>query len=123
MNKNLSKAIVLLTMWVGIASGCSDKTTVQQQPNVLFIMTDDHTQQALHAYGHGLLDTVLFPNMDRLANEGAIFTQSFVTNWVYDKFHLGCFFYNFGYTFPFVALMIYPEVYYLLCSFDCPTLP
>jgi arylsulfatase A-like enzyme len=80
MNKNLSKAMVLLSVWAGIAYGCSDKTAVYQRPNVLFIMTDDHTQQALHAYGHGLLDTVLFPNMDRLANEGAIFTQSFVTN-------------------------------------------
>lgn len=79
MNKNLAKAIVLLSLWAGIAYGCSDKTTVNQRPNVLFIMTDDHTQQALHAYGQGLLDTVLFPNMDRLANEGAIFTQSFVT--------------------------------------------
>ena len=82
MNKNLLKAIVLLILLSGIASGCSDKTAVQQQPNVLFIMTDDHTQQALHAYGQGLLDTVLFPNMDRLANEGAIFTQSFVTKGV-----------------------------------------
>lgn len=80
MNKNLSKAIVLLSVGAGIAYGCSDKTAVQQRPNVLFIMTDDHTQQALHAYGHGLLDSVFFPNMDRLANEGAIFTQSFVTN-------------------------------------------
>jgi arylsulfatase A-like enzyme len=43
-------------------------------------MTDDHTQQALHAYGKGLLDSVLFPNMDRLAKEGAIFMESFVTN-------------------------------------------
>ncbi|MFP4366008.1 MAG: sulfatase [Bacteroidales bacterium] len=79
MNNNLSKAVALLTLGAGIASGCNEKTT-EQQPNILFIMTDDHTQQALHAYGKGLLDSVHFPNMDRLAREGAIFTQSFVTN-------------------------------------------
>jgi hypothetical protein len=79
MNKNLSGAMVLLSVWTGIAYGRSDKTTVNQRPNVLFIITDDHTQQALHVYGHGLLNSVFFPNMDRLANEGAIFTRSFVT--------------------------------------------
>lgn len=52
----------------------------RDRPNILFIMTDDHTQQALHAYGHGLLDRVYFPNMDRLAKEGALFKNSFVTN-------------------------------------------
>jgi arylsulfatase A-like enzyme len=52
----------------------------QDRPNILFIMTDDHTQQALHAYGQGLLDTVYFPNMNRLAKEGALFRNSFVTN-------------------------------------------
>ncbi|MBW6533819.1 MAG: sulfatase [Mariniphaga sp.] len=80
MKTSLSKIIILLSLGTAIAVGCNDTTTVQQRPNILFIMTDDHTQQALHAYGHGLLDSVLFPNMDRLAKEGAIFTQSFVTN-------------------------------------------
>ncbi|WP_194972403.1 sulfatase family protein [Aquiflexum lacus] len=52
----------------------------QDRPNILFIMTDDHTQKALHTYGLGLLDTVYFPNMNRLAKEGALFRNSFVTN-------------------------------------------
>lgn len=63
-----------------LAVGCTSKEEVQQRPNILYIMTDDHTQQALHAYGHGLLDKVYFPNMDRLAKEGALFRNSFVTN-------------------------------------------
>lgn len=75
----LTKSIALLTLGAGITS-CGQQNEEAQPPNILFIMTDDHTQQALHAYGHGLLDTVLFPNMDRLAKEGAIFRQSFVTN-------------------------------------------
>ena len=69
----------MVIMGTGIVS-CSPEGKMEQPPNILFIMTDDHTRQALHAYGHGLLDTVLFPNMDRLAKEGAIFMQSFVTN-------------------------------------------
>ncbi len=58
---------------------CQERET-ERRPNILYIMTDDHTQQALHAYGHGLLDSTYFPNMDRLAKEGALFRNSFVTN-------------------------------------------
>ena len=78
MNKNLSKSVALISLGAGILS-CNQQEEARQ-PNILFIMSDDHTQQAIHAYGHGLLDTVLFPNIDRLAKEGAIFNQSFVTN-------------------------------------------
>ena len=78
MNKIFSKSMALLAL--GSITSCGQQNEEFLRPNILFIMTDDHTQQALHAYGHGLLDTVLFPNMDRLAKEGAIFRQSFVTN-------------------------------------------
>ncbi|SEI76098.1 Arylsulfatase A [Cyclobacterium xiamenense] len=53
---------------------------VAPRPNILFIMSDDHSQRAIHAYGQGLLDKVYFPNMERLAREGALFKRSFVTN-------------------------------------------
>ncbi len=46
-------------------------------PNILLIMSDDHAQQAIGAYGSRLVET---PNIDRLAREGVRFTQSFVTN-------------------------------------------
>ncbi|WP_209331645.1 sulfatase family protein [Lunatimonas salinarum] len=68
----------LMFCWVLVS--CQTSEPEQQRPNILFIMTDDHTQQALHAYGHGLLDSTYFPNMDRLAKEGALFRNSFVTN-------------------------------------------
>jgi hypothetical protein len=41
---------------------------------------------------------------------------------VYDKFHLSCIFNNFSYIFPFITLMAYPEINYLLCPLDCPAL-
>ena len=40
-------------------------------------MSDDHAYQAISAYGHELNDT---PNIDRIANEGALFDKGFVTN-------------------------------------------
>jgi len=47
------------------------------RPNVLFIMTDDHSQSALSCYGSTILKT---PNLDRIAAGGARFNQAFVTN-------------------------------------------
>ena len=40
-------------------------------------MSDDHAEKAISAYGHDLLHT---PNIDRIANEGILFENSFVTN-------------------------------------------
>lgn len=77
--KKLFKAIYQIVIVVFFYSSCTENEEAKR-PNILFIMTDDHTQQALHAYGHGLLDTVYFPNMNRLAKEGALFRNSFVTN-------------------------------------------
>lgn len=47
------------------------------QPNIVFIMSDDHAYQAISAYGHDLNKT---PNIDKIANQGAIFNRGFVTN-------------------------------------------
>jgi len=40
-------------------------------------MSDDHAEQAIGCYGHGLNET---PNIDRIADAGVIFTNSFVAN-------------------------------------------
>jgi arylsulfatase A-like enzyme len=47
------------------------------RPNILFIMSDDHAISAIGAYGSELIET---PNIDRIANEGILFANSFVTN-------------------------------------------
>jgi arylsulfatase A-like enzyme len=46
-------------------------------PNILFIMSDDHAERAISAYGSDLIDT---PNIDRIARDGVRFANSFVTN-------------------------------------------
>lgn len=58
----------------GVASAASAK---KKRPNILFIMTDDHAAHAISAYGSRINKT---PGLDRLANEGALFQDVFVTN-------------------------------------------
>ncbi|MGQ9463400.1 MAG: sulfatase family protein [Candidatus Fervidibacter sp.] len=55
-----------------------------KRPNILFIMSDDHASTALSCYA-GLLNSHLkgviqTPNLDRLAREGTLFRNAFVTN-------------------------------------------
>src|SRR3546814_4792759 len=45
-------------------------------PNIIFIMTDDQSQDALGIYGNKILKT---PNMGRIGNEGIRFDKGFVT--------------------------------------------
>ena len=45
--------------------------------NILFIMCDDHSYQTISAYDQRYIET---PNIDRIANEGVRFTNSFVAN-------------------------------------------
>src|ERR671924_567514 len=47
------------------------------QPNIIFIMSDDHAAHAISAYGSRINQT---PNLDRLAREGMLLRNVFVTN-------------------------------------------
>lgn len=53
------------------------KPKKQKRPNILFIMSDDHAYQAISAYDKRLTQT---PNIDRIANEGMLFSNACVTN-------------------------------------------
>jgi N-acetylglucosamine-6-sulfatase len=50
------------------------------KPNILFIMSDDHTAQAIGAYGGHLADLNPTPTIDRLAAEGMRFDRVFCHN-------------------------------------------
>jgi arylsulfatase A-like enzyme len=56
------------------------KAAAQTRPNVLFIMSDDHTSQAVSAYGGPLASVCATPNIDRIGKEGMLFSNCFVTN-------------------------------------------
>src|SRR5258706_9711580 len=49
----------------------------QQRPNVIYIMSDDHDNDAISAYNKQFIST---PNIDRLAKEGMRFSRAFVGN-------------------------------------------
>lgn len=52
----------------------------QRKPNILFIMADDHTSQAIGCYGLRLSDYAPTKNIDRIAAEGALLKNCFCTN-------------------------------------------
>ena len=52
-------------------------SAVEKQPNILYIMADDHAAHAISAYGSKINKT---PNIDRIAKDGMRFNNCFVTN-------------------------------------------
>ena len=50
------------------------------RPNIIFIMSDDHAQTAISAYGTEIGRLAQTPNIDRIAANGALFENSYVTN-------------------------------------------
>jgi N-acetylglucosamine-6-sulfatase len=53
---------------------------VQERPNILFIMSDDHTSQAIGAYERRLAKLNPTPTLDKLAREGLVFENAFCSN-------------------------------------------
>ena len=51
-----------------------------QKPNIIYIMADDLTTQAISAYGGIYSDIAPTPNMDRIAKEGMLFQDVLCTN-------------------------------------------
>ena len=78
----MDKRILIASGLVAITatSSCSSakKPVEEKKPmNILFIMSDDHSYQTISAYDKRYANT---PNIDRIGNEGAKFTNSFVAN-------------------------------------------
>ena len=65
-------SVLVLTTLIGRAA--------DQRPNILFIMSDDHTAQAVGAYATVLKDLNPTPTIDTLAAEGMTFDNAFCTN-------------------------------------------
>ncbi|HAA88480.1 MAG TPA: acetylglucosamine-6-sulfatase, partial [Verrucomicrobiales bacterium] len=51
-----------------------------KRPNIIFIMSDDHTSQAIGAYGSRLAKLNPTPTLDQLAKEGMLFENAFCSN-------------------------------------------
>ena len=90
------KSILLSAVWV-LFCGCEhlshsvtdeesielsakSETSLRSRPNIVFIFSDDHSYEAVSAYGGRLSQVAPTPNLDRIAKEGIRFDNCFVTN-------------------------------------------
>lgn len=70
--------ITVFSLVVSIA--LMSKSSAADQPNIVFIFTDDHAPHAIGAYDGWLKSVNPTPNIDKLAGEGMLFVNSFCTN-------------------------------------------
>jgi len=74
------KTVCVMAVLVTLTVACETDPAADRKddrPNILFIMSDDHSERAISAYGSTSIST---PSIDRLADEGVIFRESFVAN-------------------------------------------
>lgn len=71
----LTTGLVVASVLPALAQGQST-----EQPNILFLFSDDHAVKSISAYGGPLASVAPTPNIDRLAKEGALFSNSFCAN-------------------------------------------
>lgn len=79
MKLNLSHLLFAL-FTIGLVScqpAAKEEEKAPQRPNIIFMMSDDHAYQAISAYSKKLMET---PNIDRIAQDGMLFTNACVTN-------------------------------------------
>ena len=69
----------LLLLFIGQIC-CSGTSVADEQPNILFIFSDDHAPHAIGAYDGWLKSVNPTPNIDALASQGIVFRNSFCTN-------------------------------------------
>lgn len=77
--------IVIYAVMFVLSAGCLNKTRLEDaqnelRPNILFIMSDDHCDRAIGAYGGRLAKLDPTPNLDKLADEGMVFHNVFCAN-------------------------------------------
>jgi arylsulfatase A-like enzyme len=66
-----------LLTFAAVLAALAAPAAAADRPNIIFIMSDDHAAHAISAYGSRVNKT---PNIDRLAREGMLLRNVFVTN-------------------------------------------
>lgn len=77
-----------ILLYIALIATISCNTSVKDKmasaegdrPNIIYIMCDDLTTQAISAYGDIYKDIAPTPNIDRIANEGMLFQNVLCTN-------------------------------------------
>ena len=81
LHKSFNRVFILLMILIlidlndSVIYGYSIDKEDPDRPNILFILADDLGLEYVGAYGNNLIET---PNIDRLADEGMMFTNMFV---------------------------------------------
>nr|WP_228851341.1 sulfatase [Aegicerativicinus sediminis] len=80
----MKRLISLIGLFI-LFSSCKEKEQQlpkkdTKRPNIIYIMADDHAEQAISAYAHSIGELAPTPNIDRIAKEGALFRNNFCTN-------------------------------------------
>ncbi len=80
--KHLNQVWFALVLAFVTLISCDEKEEekVVKKPNIIYIMSDDHTTQGFGIYGSRLAALNPTPNLDALAKEGIIFENAFVNN-------------------------------------------
>ena len=74
MKNRTHKAIIILTSLVFVITSCnSDKKQPIKKPNIIYIMADDLTTQAISAYGGIYKDIAPTPNIDKVQRKVCCF--------------------------------------------------
>ncbi|MBT3383526.1 MAG: sulfatase [Prolixibacteraceae bacterium] len=73
------KILLGTVLLIFLLNSCANKGKVQK-PNIIFIMSDDHTSQAFGIYGSRLAHLNPTPTLDKIAREGIIFDNAFCNN-------------------------------------------
>lgn len=76
---NLILATGALTLVANVDAYAAKKQS-NKRPNIIYIMSDDHTTQGIGAYGGRLAPLNPTPTIDRIGNEGIIMERAYVTN-------------------------------------------
>ncbi|HAV64712.1 MAG TPA: acetylglucosamine-6-sulfatase [Verrucomicrobiales bacterium] len=70
----------IFSLACALVVGAVSTTNAADQPNILFIMSDDHAAHAIGAYGGRLAVLNPTPTLDRLAHEGVLMKNAFCVN-------------------------------------------
>lgn len=80
-NHQYHKLLIALSGLLILSSCHTVKEQTNSRPNIIYIMADDLTTQAISIYENGIYDELApTPNMDRLAKEGMLFKNVMCTN-------------------------------------------
>ena len=75
-----NKYIFRIVFLIAISSYSQNNSSKKKAPNIVFIFSDDHATNAISAYGGIFKELAPTPNIDRIANEGALLKNALCTN-------------------------------------------